>query len=174
MRIRFDEISPLGNRYVFREIPGLTAQQDFTVAGPLDANCLVRRTDDDKIVFQGRLVCTLNLVCDRCLAHFSFEVQTEWQQFFVKESDQFCDEQDQEHCLTGLDIAVLEEPVIDLDDIFRQQVYLALPVKMLCADSCQGICPRCGVNMNQEHCTCATSYEHSPFAVLAQFKKRTE
>lgn len=174
MRIRFDGISPQGHRYVFREIPGLAAQQDYTVAGPLHADCLVRHAGDDKIVLQGRLICALTLVCDRCLAPFLFEVQTEWQQFFVMEYDQSCDEQDQEHCQIDLDITVLEEPVIDLDDILRQQVYLALPVKVLCADSCLGICPRCGVNMNQEHCTCAKSHEHSPFAVLAQLKKRTE
>jgi uncharacterized protein len=174
MRIRFDEISPQGNQYVFRELPGLIAQQDYTVVGPLRADCLVRRDGDDKIVFQGKLVCTLNLMCDRCLASFLFEVQAEWQQFFVMEDAQSCDEQGREHCLIDLDITVLEEPVIDLDDILRQQVYLALPVKMLCADSCLGICPRCGVNMNQEHCTCANSHEHSPFAVLAKLKKRTE
>ncbi|MBM9535758.1 YceD family protein [Desulfobulbus alkaliphilus] len=174
MRIRFDEIPSQGISYAIREIPGLTAHQDFTVAGPIQANCVVLRGDDDKVALQGKLSGPLTLVCDRCLTSFHFEMQVEWQQFFVMAPEQFHDEQDQEYCLKDLDTIVLEEPVIDLDDILRQQVYLALPVKALCADSCLGICPRCGVNMNQEQCSCTIRQEHSPFAVLAQLKNRKE
>ena len=173
MRIRFDEIPPQGSRYEFREIAGLAAQQDFTVAGPVRASCTVRHAGDGTIALQARLEGTLTLVCDRCLSPFHFEVQNEWEQFFAMESGDSCNEQDQEDCFVDLDTIVLEEPVIDLDDVLRQQVYLALPVKVLCAESCLGICPHCGVNMNQVHCACADRQEQSPFAILARLKKST-
>jgi len=30
-----------------------------------------------------------------------------------------------------------------------------LPLVPLCAPSCQGLCPRCGVNRNETECGCA-------------------
>jgi uncharacterized protein len=70
-----------------------------------------------------------------------------------------------------LETEVLEEPIIDLDDVLRQQVYLALPVKKLCNQGCKGICPRCGVNLNETTCECANVATDSPFAALVQLKK---
>ena len=43
---------------------------------------------------------------------------------------------------------------IDLDQLVREQCYLALPMKPLCRDDCQGLCPMCGTNLNLERCDC--------------------
>ena len=39
---------------------------------------------------------------------------------------------------------------IDLNELMREQFYLALPMKPLCQDDCQGLCPQCGTNLNTE------------------------
>jgi len=31
---------------------------------------------------------------------------------------------------------------------------LSIPMKLLCREDCQGICPGCGANLNQEACRC--------------------
>ncbi len=41
-----------------------------------------------------------------------------------------------------------------LEDVLREQVLLAVPLKAVCSESCKGLCPRCGKNLNVESCTC--------------------
>jgi uncharacterized protein len=41
-----------------------------------------------------------------------------------------------------------------LDDGFWQNVALELPAKVLCAEECRGLCPRCGANRNRTACAC--------------------
>ncbi|MGH9556805.1 MAG: YceD family protein [Terriglobales bacterium] len=42
-----------------------------------------------------------------------------------------------------------------LEDVLREQVLLATPVRTLCREDCKGLCPRCGRNRNREECQCA-------------------
>jgi len=41
-----------------------------------------------------------------------------------------------------------------LEDVLREQVLLAVPLKAVCKDSCKGLCPHCGKNLNFESCDC--------------------
>jgi uncharacterized protein len=41
-----------------------------------------------------------------------------------------------------------------LEDVLREQVLLALPVRTLCKPDCKGLCPHCGANRNTQACTC--------------------
>ena len=61
---------------------------------------------------------------------------------------------------------------IQLEDVLREQILLALPVKIVCREDCRGICAGCGQNLNVEPCTCE---EHSPdprWAALADIKNK--
>ena len=43
---------------------------------------------------------------------------------------------------------------MELEDILREQVLLALPMQRVCRDDCKGICPACGKNRNETMCDC--------------------
>ena len=43
---------------------------------------------------------------------------------------------------------------IDLGEEIRQEIILANPPRILCKDTCKGMCPKCGVNLNVEQCKC--------------------
>jgi uncharacterized protein len=55
---------------------------------------------------------------------------------------------------------------IDLGAIFFEVLALALPVKPLCREECEGLCPRCGADRNRGPCGCSEIENESPFAVL--------
>jgi uncharacterized protein len=42
-----------------------------------------------------------------------------------------------------------------LEDVLREQVLLAVPIKLVCRDDCRGLCPHCGRNLNGEACNCS-------------------
>ena len=58
------------------------------------------------------------------------------------------------------------EPEIDLGDLAREVVTLALPVQPLCGQDCAGLCSQCGADLNQTSCDCREVQTESPFAAL--------
>ena len=41
---------------------------------------------------------------------------------------------------------------MELNDVLREFVLLALPMQRVCSEDCKGICPVCGQNRNQKEC----------------------
>ena len=48
-----------------------------------------------------------------------------------------------------LDYEVREDPWLDITDDVRQEILLSYPVRLLCKEDCQGLCPQCGANLNE-------------------------
>ena len=44
-----------------------------------------------------------------------------------------------------------------LEDVLREQILLAVPLKLLCREDCKGLCSSCGRNLNSESCNCAST-----------------
>lgn len=172
MQVRFSEILPCGNCYEVRELEGLASQQDFLLKGNLMAHCTLKLKSDAEVEMQGQLKANLSLTCDRCLGSYDFDIDTELQILFKAVSNEFNHLKELECSVEELDFVILDEPVVDLDDVLRQQLYLALPLKNLCSEQCKGLCARCGENMNFVECRCSHERQALPFAVLAQLKNK--
>ena len=56
-----------------------------------------------------------------------------------------------------LDYSVKGQLDLDVTDDIRQEILLSLPVIVLCQEDCQGLCPRCGTNLNERRCEHASS-----------------
>jgi uncharacterized protein len=48
----------------------------------------------------------------------------------------------------------VEDLVVDVDGVAREALVLALPGQVLCSDSCRGLCPQCGQDLNRGACEC--------------------
>lgn len=174
MLVRLSEISPGGSYFEIHKIEGLESPS-FDVAvvpGSINAQCTLKRKGENKAELQGQLAAILRLDCDRCLVTYELKVNTALQLLFEVETEASWRLKDLEYKIPDLDTIVLDEPVIDLDDVIRQQLLLALPMKKLCSENCRGICARCGSNLNQVVCGCDGEQQESPFVILAQLKKQ--
>ena len=69
------------------------------------------------------------------------------------------------------DVTVLESGNIDLFEIVDRAFVGSLPINFLCSEDCQGLCPQCGINLNQESCLCADDNTDPRLAALKQFLK---
>ena len=56
-----------------------------------------------------------------------------------------------------LDYSVKGQVSLDVTDDIRQEVLLSYPFRFLCREDCPGLCPQCGVNLNEGLCTHATT-----------------
>ena len=61
---------------------------------------------------------------------------------------------------------------LELEDVLREQVLLAVPIKLLCQEACKGLCPQCGRNLNRESCDCAVPQSDARWAALKDLKDK--
>lgn len=171
MKIPFAEISVISQRYTLGDVIFDTSKESFDLDGGIQFDCSLSRKSDVRVQLQGRMQARVRLVCDRCLQDFSVDLDTSvWMIFEVTETGKWPDgEIDLKP--EDLDVVMLTEPVIDLVEAARQQVYMELPMQHICHKSCKGLCPQCGVNRNHTACSCEEITSDNPFAVLAALKR---
>jgi uncharacterized protein len=59
-----------------------------------------------------------------------------------------------------------------LEDVLKEQILLAVPIRVLCNDDCRGLCPQCGQNRNVAPCNCAEKITDPRWAALAELKDK--
>jgi len=172
MRIRFNEISPHGNQFKVDSIDGLDGAGIYFADEQFQASFELKRKNDNQVEMHGTIHAELNITCDRCLQQFSYPLATQYHIVFELNGVENWQLKEIECSAEELDTVLLNEPVVDVDDILRQQVLLATPTKQLCDESCKGLCSVCGVNLNTDNCECEPGITHSPFAALAGLKAK--
>ncbi|HEV2322842.1 MAG TPA: DUF177 domain-containing protein [Terracidiphilus sp.] len=70
------------------------------------------------------------------------------------------------------EIGYYQQDSLLLEDVLREQVLLSLPVRTLCKPDCKGLCPRCGVNRNNQACTCNEGSSDPRWEALAGLRSR--
>src|SRR5215213_1252628 len=68
-------------------------------------------------------------------------------------------------------LSAYEGDAVDLDELVREQILLALPSRHLCREDCKGLCQRCGANLNNGPCSCEQGEVDPRWAALADLKK---
>jgi uncharacterized protein len=53
-----------------------------------------------------------------------------------------------------LDVCFYEGGELDLSGLLKEQVLLGLPMKTVCSEDCKGLCPKCGMDLNEGRCNC--------------------
>jgi uncharacterized protein len=123
-----------------------------------------------EILLRGHLEGTLPLSCSRCLEAYDAPVAADFD--LLLEPGPESPAPEEELTAGELDVDYYQGDVIDLERYFREQILLMIPLKPLCAESCKGICPRCGADLNHEPCRCQAEETQSPLAVaLAKLKQ---
>jgi uncharacterized protein len=104
--------------------------------------------------------------CARCLDEASFDVEGAVEGYFILNPDRNEDAlADDEFTAVGPD------GVVDLAVPIIAAIIFELPQVLLCREDCAGLCPHCGVNLNEQRCGCAEApAPDSPFAILEQLR----
>jgi uncharacterized protein len=61
-----------------------------------------------------------------------------------------------------------------LEDVLREQVLLALPLKVTCREDCKGLCVHCGQNLNEGQCSCSNAIEDPRWTALREIRSKLE
>ncbi len=129
--------------------------------------------DKDLVRVSGRAVTTLGLPCSRCLERFEMPVDARFDLRYLPVSESPDGDEDAEVAEEDINTAFYRDGRIDLGEMLHEQLYLALPMKPLCREDCQGLCPVCGANHNVTTCDCAPRWDDPRLAGLKALLKDT-
>jgi uncharacterized protein len=127
--------------------------------------------DKDKFRLVGRVTTELELTCSRCLEPYRFPIDTAFDHRYLPSSQAATDVEGEVEA-NDLETSYYSDDQIDLQELMREQFYLALPMKPLCLEECQGLCAQCGTNLNTGTCDCAPVWEDPRLAALKTLKGR--
>ena len=122
---------------------------------------------------RGKLSTQLELPCARCLEPVAQDIKREFELLYRPQGS---DAGRDELSVTDAEaeIGYYQGDGLMLEDVLREQVLLALPLKVTCREDCKGLCPQCGKNLNQEQCSCSTALEDPRWAALKEVRSRLE
>ncbi|WP_018132895.1 YceD family protein [Effusibacillus pohliae] len=127
--------------------------------GPIDVQLHVEAVSDTLTV-NGNLKGPITYRCSRCLTDFQDEIAAPFSEQFVRVPPDELDAEDERIPVTG--------DAIDLDPYLEQEILLALPYTPVCQEACAGLCPVCGINRNEQVCTCKAERIDPRLADLAK------
>lgn len=110
---------------------------------------------NESIVLQGTIQAAISANCVRCLEETTFTLEVPFEDTFVREP-----------IAENEEALLYESSRVELDSVVLTNVFINLPIQILCSKNCKGLCPKCGQNLNKAQCLCGANRENSPFAVL--------
>jgi DUF177 domain-containing protein len=126
-----------------------------------------RRIPDIRL--RGKLQTQVELPCARCVDPVKYDVNSDFDLLYRPiNADSHPDEAAISEAET--EIGFYQGEGIQLEDVLKEQVLLALPAKILCREDCKGLCPQCGKNLNQGSCKCEAKISDPRWAALESIK----
>ena len=97
-------------------------------------------------------------VCDRCLAEGERENTYDFSEDYAKTPGE-------------ADESSYDGDAIVIDDLVRDTLLVAEPLRELCKSDCKGLCPVCGQNLNEGICECDAFVPDPRLAALESLLK---
>jgi uncharacterized protein len=125
------------------------------------------------IRLRGHLSAGLELQCARCLEPVPQKVEREFELLYRPLG---ADAGRDELSVTDAEaeIGYYQGDGLELEDVLREQVLLALPLKVTCRQDCKGLCPHCGKNLNQDRCSCTIAAADPRWEALKEIRGRLD
>lgn len=125
------------------------------------------------IRLKGELSTSLELACARCLEPIAQDIKRDFELLY---RPQGADAGKAETPVSGTEaeISYYQGEGLLLEDVLREQVLLAVPLKVICREDCKGLCPQCGKNLNLEQCSCAEPVEDPRWSALKEIREKLD
>jgi len=101
----------------------------------------VTRTAQGLLV-EVKMTAQIKAECVRCLAEFEQNLEVDYTDLYAFRRDSVAE----------LGLLLPENGKINLGPSLRDEMRLAIPINPICRPDCKGLCPVCGINLNEETC----------------------
>lgn len=158
MKIRVRDVSEIPEEVEFeQDTSGLNptletgAAHDYECRQPAWVGLTRYRTGRDLFV-DGEVRTTIAGRCARCLEEFELPVSAQVRYLITPRGNEVAGSAGED-----AEVSVYDGEEVDLAPLIFERILLSLPTTPLCRDDCRGLCPRCGINLNETNCNCPSS-----------------
>lgn len=143
--------------------------QEVALNGPARVALTVVKVGDTALTAHGEVAFGLHLACSRCLEPVDQAVDVAVRLILQKGRPESPEDREG---LVGTDLIFYEEGDSSVDVVtnIRDAIILEVPLKPLCSEGCEGLCPFCGANRNRETCSCRRDEPDPRWEALKRFK----
>ena len=133
---------------------GLTYEEAKFIK-PLSCRVGLFRQGGDRIYVTADVDTTFLVECRRCINPFEVDITTTLDLLFSigNESESSELDEDEERYYNG--------ETLDISEDVRRALVLEIPTWSLCSETCKGLCPECGTELNTTECSCEITDETS-------------
>ena len=119
---------------------------DLELLGPVEVSGTLEATGQGEYLWRGEFGGRVRSTCRRCLSEFETPVEFRVEVFFSSDPE----------LLEDPSVYPLPEPPVQVDvtEVIREELALAVSAYPLCREECRGLCPRCGADRNLGPCEC--------------------
>jgi uncharacterized protein len=126
-----------------------------------------------EVFVSGHVETRVQVECDRCLKPVELPVSADFALEYITgaeyESSSVAALSEEE-----MSVSVFDGEAIDVDEIVKEQILLAVPARRLCREDCKGMCPECGIDLNTGRCNCAAEDVDPRWAALQSLKSHKQ
>lgn len=108
---------------------------------------------EDKVVVKGDFAAIVKVECDRCLQPVDLPIGGDFRVEYVT-AETYKSFESAELAVEELALSIFDGEFIDVDDLVREQLLLAIPTYAVCREECKGFCPVCSADRNTNECNC--------------------
>jgi len=138
------------------------------LSGPAKVSGGIRLVGNEVFV-NGHVETRAQVECDRCLKPVEIPVNADFELEYITGTE-YESSGVAELTEAEMSVSVFDGDGIDVDEIVKEQILLAVPTRMLCREDCKGICPQCGTDRNTGACKCVTEEIDPRWAALKNLK----
>jgi uncharacterized protein len=172
MRLEVENLSEAGRHFERVYAPGEIGLEEDNARLSSDAEVVGDATrKGEEVRLRGRIRTEVEVSCDRCLAAVRVPLEVEFDTAFIPRASAAAQTENVELLAEDMGLAAYDGEAVDLDELVREQILLALPARQLCSEECKGLCPKCGADLNAAACQCEHEEVDPRWSALAGLKK---
>jgi uncharacterized protein len=172
MRIEVEKLNEAGMPFTARYAPGELQLEDELTRLVSEAKLEGRASKwREQVRLRGTINASVEVRCDRCVAPSVVPVNADFDVTYVPAEVLTTEAEATELQEDDLTFDAYEGDELDIDQLAREQLLLALPARHLCREDCKGLCQTCGEDLNTQTCDCEQPETDPRWAALAALKK---
>jgi len=133
IELKLDTFDRTGVTYIVKELSNISLKFE--------------NIDNGKVKVDGSFEITLLIPCDRCLKVVETKISCVTESVLCSNEAADTDNGDDE-------LSYFEGHEFYVDEFVALSVLMNMPSKVLCRESCRGLCPVCGNDLNEHDCGC--------------------
>jgi uncharacterized protein len=164
---------PLHIQHVFPIGEIKFSHEDAVLSEPVTTDFVLSHRDLD-LHLDGTIRTNIRFRCSRCTKEFSRAFAESFDLAYSPQPNWTNQSAEIELKYEEMEVAYYDGIALDINLMILEQIELAIPMSFVCREDCEGLCYKCGADLNEGVCLCKKEDTDSRLSVLLEFKQKRD